>query len=210
MTHDSIGVGEDGPTHQPIETFESVRAMPNINVIRPCDGTETSAAWAIAISSNHTPTVLGLSRQGCPNLEGTSAEKVQKGAYVISSPEKPEIVLVATGSEVQIAVAAAKTLGNARVVSMPCQELFEKQSTDYKLSVFPKGVPVLSIEASSVIGWRRYAHGSLGMTSFGASGNGPDVFKHFGITNEGAVEKAKKLLEYYKDRTPESLVERPW
>eukprot|EP00178_Gracilaria_changii_P010699 TRINITY_DN31062_c0_g1_i1.p1 TRINITY_DN31062_c0_g1~~TRINITY_DN31062_c0_g1_i1.p1 ORF type:complete len:688 (-),score=108.40 TRINITY_DN31062_c0_g1_i1:47-2062(-) len=210
MTHDSIGVGEDGPTHQPIETLESVRALPNINVVRPCDGNETSGAWALAISSKNTPHVLVLSRQGCPNQEGTSAESVKKGAYILKKADKPKLVIVATGSEVQIAVAAAATLGDTQVISMPCQEIFDAQPLDYKLSCFPKGVPVLSIEASATHGWQRYAHGSLGMTSFGASGKGPDVYKHFGITPEGAVEKANKLIEFYKGRTPESLIERPW
>ena len=186
FTHDSIGVGEDGPTHQPIESLANVRAIPNINVIRPADGNETSGAYKAALTVEKTPSLLSFSRQGCPNLEGSSVDGVLKGAYILSEAtagdKKPKVILTASGSEVGLCVAAAKALNAAgtpaRVVSFPCFELFEQQDASYKSSVFPDGVAVLSVEAAVAQGWERYSHAHMGMTSFGASGPGGDVFKH--------------------------------
>lgn len=201
MTHDSIGLGEDGPTHQPIEKFMLCRETPNLLFIRPADGNETTAAYIAAIRSTNRPTVLALSRQNLPQLEGSSVENALKGAYVLSDCEgKPDIILVATGSEVELIVEAKKKLEglNVRVVSFPSWELFEEQSQEYKESVFIQGVPVLSVEAGSVNGWAKYAHESIGMSSFGCSGPYKSVYKHFGIDVDSIVEKSKKTVEFYK------------
>lgn len=176
MTHDSIGLGEDGPTHQPVEIIPLVRATPNAICLRPADGNEVSGAYLAAFQQTRRPSVLCLTRQNVPHLEGSSVEKTLKGAYVLQdfgSAAGPHVILVGTGSETSLCVEAAKLLAaegvKVRVVSMPSWELFEDQGQDYKLSVFPAGVPVLSVEASSTFGWSRYAHGSLGVDTFGAS-----------------------------------------
>lgn len=205
-THDSIGLGEDGPTHQPIETLISLRAIPNMTVMRPADANEVAGAYKLALENKHGPTVLALSRQGCVNLEGSSPDKVALGAYVLPESGAPQVILVATGSEVQLCVAAAKTMkekGTAvRVVSFPSFEKFEEQSQEYKDSVFPDGVPVLSVEAAATTGWTKYAHCHIGMTSFGASGKGPKLMEHFGFSENNVVEKATKLVEFYKNGAP--------
>jgi transketolase len=174
MTHDSIGLGEDGPTHQPIETLALVRATPNIYTMRPADGNETSGCYLVALENDHRPSVIALSRQNLPQLEGSNVEAVRKGGYVLHAEEKPDVVLVATGSEVAIAVDAAKLLEKdglkVQTVSMPVSDLFDEQSHEYKLSVFPKNVPVVSVEALTVFGWQQYSHAQVGMTTFGASG----------------------------------------
>ena len=175
MTHDSIGLGEDGPTHQPIETLASLRALPNMLVMRPADGNEVSGAYMVAIERKNGPTTIALTRQNLPHLLGTSLDGVTKGAYVLSETAgaAPALVIVATGSEVSIVVDAAKILNDSgvatRVVSMPCMELFNVQSQEYKEKVFPAGVPVLSVEAMSTFGWSKYAHASIGVDTFGIS-----------------------------------------
>jgi transketolase len=152
MTHDSIGLGEDGPTHQPIEMLESLRSMPNMYVFRPCDGNEVAGSYAAALKLSDAPSVLALSRQGMPVNAGSSIAATAKGAYVLDAAAggAPELVIIATGSEMQLAVEAKKALGGLKVslVSMPCQELFEEQSEEYQLSVLPDGVPVLSVEGA--------------------------------------------------------------
>lgn len=174
MTHDSIGLGEDGPTHQPIETLALVRATPNIYTMRPADGNETSGCYLVALENDHRPSVIALSRQNLPQLEGSNVEAVRKGAYVLHAEQKPDVVLAATGSEVAIAVEAAKLLEKeglkVQTVSMPITDLFDEQSHEYKLSVFPKDAPVVSVEALTVFGWQQYSHAQVGMTTFGASG----------------------------------------
>lgn len=175
MTHDSIGLGEDGPTHQPIETLAEMRALPNILNLRPADGNEVSGSYLVALEQLHRPSVLILTRQNLPHLEGSSIEAVRRGAYVLQGKEgKADICFVATGSEVSLAVDAAAELAKegikARVVSMPCWELFEEQPQEYKETVFPGGVPVVSIEAMSTFGWERWAHAPIGIDTFGASG----------------------------------------
>jgi len=162
-THDSIGLGEDGPTHQPIETLAHFRALPNCMVWRPADGNEVSACYYIAMTSKHTPSIIALSRQNLPQLENSTIENGIKGGYVLQEHANADITLVSTGSEVGIAVDAARELKKkhnvtARVVSMPCWEVFDIQSKDYKLSVLPDGIPILSVEALSTMGWERYAH----------------------------------------------------
>jgi transketolase len=200
-THDSIGVGEDGPTHQPVEHVASLRAMPGLTVVRPADATETAQAWRLAIEADG-PVGLLLSRQGIPVLAETAdraADGVAKGGYVlIDSDGPPQVVLVATGSEVQHCVGAAPVLAQAgvaaRVVSLPCWEWFEDQSEDYRSSVLPPGVPTLSVEAGTTFGWSRYADDSIGLDHFGASAPGAVVMEKFGFTIEHVVQRAQALL----------------
>ncbi len=206
LTHDSVAVGEDGPTHEPIEQLASVRCIPNVHVIRPADGNETVAAWKIAMTSTEKPTILVLSRQNLPVLEGTlehASDSVQKGAYVLS-PQKgkqPAGILIATGSEVNLAVEAQAKLAeegiDVSVVSMPSFDLFEKQSAEYKESVLPKAVTKrVAIEAAASFGWERYV-GTEGKTitidHFGASAPGGLVLEKFGFTPENVVNTYKSL-----------------
>lgn len=206
LTHDSVAVGEDGPTHEPIEQLASVRCIPNVHVIRPADGNETVAAWKIAMTSTETPTILVLSRQNLPVLEGTlehASDSVQKGAYVLSPQkgEQPAGILIATGSEVNLAVEAQAKLAeegiDVSVVSMPSFDLFEKQSAEYKESVLPKAVTKrVAIEAAASFGWERYV-GTEGKTitidHFGASAPGDLVLEKFGFTPENVVNTYKSL-----------------
>ncbi|WP_417630448.1 transketolase [Enterococcus faecalis] len=206
LTHDSVAVGEDGPTHEPIEQLASVRCIPNVHVIRPADGNETVVAWKIAMTSTETPTILVLSRQNLPVLEGTlehASDSVQKGAYVLSPQkgEQPAGILIATGSEVNLAVEAQAKLAeegiDVSVVSMPSFDLFEKQSAEYKESVLPKAVTKrVAIEAAASFGWERYV-GTEGKTitidHFGASAPGGLVLEKFGFTPENVVNTYKSL-----------------
>ncbi|KAF7721395.1 Transketolase [Apophysomyces ossiformis] len=202
MTHDSIGLGEDGPTHQPIETLTLTRATPNMLTFRPADGNEVSGTYLAALENKTRPSVIALSRQNLPHLEGSSVEIVRRGAYVLSDVANPDVVLLATGSEVSLAVESAKILNEqgvaTRVVSMPCSELYDEQPAEYKRSVFPAGVPVVSIEALGVWGWERYSHAQVGMRSFGASAPIKDLYNHFNITAEATVEKAKNVIAHFK------------
>lgn len=201
MTHDSIGLGEDGPTHQPIETLTLTRSTPNMLTFRPADGNEVSGTYLMALKNNTRPSVISLSRQGVPQLEGSSVEGVARGAYVMQDEAGAKVILVGTGTEVSIAVEAAKALKEqgvpARVVSMPCTELYDEQPEDYKRSVFTPGVPVVSVEALGVWGWERYAHAHVGMKSFGASGPYQDLYKKFNITSEAVVQKAHAAIDYF-------------
>jgi transketolase len=200
-THDSIGLGEDGPTHQPIEQLASLRAMPGILIVRPADANETAIAWKHAIEADG-PVGLILTRQDVPVLAGTAekaAEGVPRGGYVlVDSDGPPQVVLLGTGSEVQHCVGAAEILAGdgvaARVVSLTCWEWFDEQPDDYRESVLPAGVPVLSIEAGSVFGWERYADDSIGIDHFGASAPVAVVMEKFGFTADHVVERAKALL----------------
>lgn len=181
-THDSIGLGEDGPTHQPIETLAHFRALPNCMVWRPADGNETSAAYKVVLTHKDCPSILALSRQNLPQLEGSTIEKASLGGYVLQEVEGAQISLLSTGSEVSICVEAAKYLADnhgikARVVSMPCFEVFDSQPKDYKLSVLPDGIPSLSVEVMSTMGWEKYTHEQFGLNRFGASGPYKDVYK---------------------------------
>jgi len=213
MTHDSIGLGEDGPTHQPVEMLVTLRSIPNMLVMRPADSQEVSGAYAVAIKNRARPTVLALSRQGCPNLVGCSDQKVAFGAYVIHEPEaKAQLILVASGSEVNLCESVAKQLApdlQVRVVSMPCWELYEEQSNEYKRSVFLSGVPVLAVEAATPVGWDKYAHATQTMNSYGASGSGKDLLKHFGFSAECVISKAKKLVEFYQSHPLPSKTDFP-
>ncbi|CBZ27539.1 putative transketolase [Leishmania mexicana MHOM/GT/2001/U1103] len=203
-THDSIGVGEDGPTHQPVELVAALRAMPNLQVIRPSDQTETSGAWAVALSSIHTPTVLCLSRQNTEPQSGSSIEGVRHGAYSVVDVPDLQLVIVASGSEVSLAVDAAKALSGelrVRVVSMPCQELFDAQPDTYRQAVLPAGVPVVSVEAYVSFGWEKYSHAHVGMSGFGASAPAGVLYKKFGITVEEVVRTGRELAKRFPDGT---------
>ena len=199
FTHDSIGVGEDGPTHEPIEQMAMLRAMPNFHVFRPCDETETECAWYSALTSKKTPTALVLTRQNLTPMEGSSKEAL-KGGYVIDDCEgTPDLILIASGSEVELAVNAKKLLSDrkVRVVSMPCMDLFEEQSAEYKESVLPKSVRKrVAVEALSDFGWGRYVGldgACVTMTGFGASGPANQLFEHFGFTADHVAEVARSL-----------------
>ena len=202
FTHDSIGLGEDGPTHQPIEHLASLRAMPGLRLIRPADANECSAAWRIAVASDG-PTALILTRQDIPVLEGTAElapSGVARGAYVLSDPDSgtPQIVLVGTGSEVQLCVAAAGLLAaegvTARVVSFPSWDLFERQDAAYRSAVLPSGVPRLAVEAAASFGWDRYADATVTIDHFGASAAGSKNMTEFGFTADNVAERARELL----------------
>ena len=201
LTHDSIGVGEDGPTHEPIEQLAMLRAMPNFRVFRPCDATETSAAWLTAVTSKETPTALVLSRQNLAPIAGSSKDAL-KGGYVIDDCEgTPDVILIASGSEVELAVKSKEALAaegmKVRVVSMPCMELFEEQSAEYKEAVLPKNVRKrVAIEALSDFGWGRYVGldgGYVCMKGFGASAPAAKLFEKFGFTVENVVNTVKEL-----------------
>ena len=204
LTHDSIGVGEDGPTHEPIEQLAMLRAMPNINVFRPADATETAAAWYSAITSKNTPTVLALSRQNLPQIEGSSKETL-KGGYIIaeSIKAKPDAIIIASGSEVSLAVDAKKELMekgfDIRVVSMPCMDIFEQQSDEYKEKILPQTVEKrLVVEAGSSICWGKYLGfkgKSVTIDTFGASAPANVLFKKYGFTVENVVNKALSILK---------------
>lgn len=203
LTHDSIGVGEDGPTHEPIEQLAMLRAMPNFHVFRPADATETIAAWYSAVTSKETPTALVLTRQNLPQLPGSSKEAL-KGGYVIAESTKatPDAILIATGSEVSLACDAKAELAkegvDVRVVSMPCMDLFEEQSAEYKESVLPKAVRKrVAVEALIDYGWGKYVGldgATVTMTGFGASAPANTLFKKFGFTVENVVAAVKSIL----------------
>lgn len=181
-THDSIGLGEDGPTHQPIETLAHFRALPNCMVWRPADGNETSAAYHSALTAKHTPSILALTRQNLPQLENSTIESALKGAYVAADAPNAALTLISTGSEVSICIDAATNLKEkhgiaTRVVSVPCFEVFDAQDKAYKLKILPDGIPVMSVEAASTMGWERYSHEQFGLNRFGASGPYKDVYK---------------------------------
>ncbi len=199
-SHDSVGVGEDGPTHQPVEHVAALRAIPGIEVFRPADANETAAVWRHIVES-HGPVALLLTRQDVPVLEGTTDHAaVASGAYVLADSDGvPEVVLIGTGSEVSVALDAAATLTAAgravRVVSMPCMELFAEQADDYRCSVLPDGVPTLSVEAGVTFGWARWADRSVGIDRFGASAPGERAMAELGITPDAVVAAAESLLD---------------
>ncbi|PQA54933.1 transketolase [Siphonobacter curvatus] len=207
FTHDSIGLGEDGTTHQPVEQLMALRAMPNIVVIRPADANETAQAWKAALQHTTGPVLLVLTRQDLPILDQEKyapATNLHKGAYILSDSEgEPDVILIATGSEVPLILEAQQKLAEesiqARVVSMPCWEFFEVQDEAYKESVLPKRIKKrLAVEAASVFGWHKYVTDEgdvIGMTTFGESAPAKDLFKEFGFTVENVVSRAKALLQ---------------
>lgn len=204
LTHDSIGVGEDGPTHEPIEQLAMLRAMPNVNVFRPADATETAAGWYLAATSKQTPTALVLTRQNLPQLSGSSKDAL-KGGYVLADSTKavPDAIIIASGSEVELGVNAKEALAkegiDVRVVSMPCMDLFDKQSDAYKESVLPKAVWArVAVEAGADFGWGKYVGldgQTIAMTGFGASAPAGILFKKFGFTTEHVAEVVKDVVK---------------
>jgi transketolase len=210
FTHDSIGVGEDGPTHQPIEQLAALRAIPNLLVIRPCDANETRWAWQVAIEQTERPSVLVFTRQNVATLDRSvyaSADQLQRGAYVLNPAlEKPDVILLASGSEVELIAGAQAPLlkagVRARLVSVPCWRLFEQQSAEYRASVLPSAVRArLAVEAGSPLGWERFTGlegATLTIDRFGASAPGATLFKEYGFTVEHVVERALALTA----RTP--------
>ena len=210
MTHDSIGLGEDGPTHQPVEHLAMLRATPNVNVFRPCDTMETAEAWQLALEERHTPSVLVLTRQSLPTLRTKfhRANKCALGAYILAEASRPrKVILMATGSEVSLAMAAREILETAgigtRVVSMPCWEKFAAQDEAYRKRVLPSRAARVAVEAGVRDGWDRWLYGErgrhnraafVGMKSFGASAPADDLYRHFQITTEAIVTKAQDLL----------------
>jgi transketolase len=210
FTHDSIGVGEDGPTHQPVEQVMNLRQVPNMTVIRPADANETLESWRIALTNTAGPTVLIFSRQNLPVLDRSvcaPASGTNQGGYILweSSPD-PEIIFIASGSEVSLALTAAQKLSHkgvkVRVVSLPSWEIFDRQSSDYRDKVLPPQIPArIAVEAGINLGWEHYAglDGKIiAMESFGASAPGPVLFEKFGFTVENIMAKAKELLENQK------------
>jgi len=207
LTHDSIGLGEDGPTHQPIEHLASLRAMPNLTVLRPADAGETAEAWKFAVKNNKGPTVLALTRQSVPTLDRSKlgpAESLHHGAYVLKDvDETPDALILATGSEVKLALEAAEELARdgigARVISMPSWEIFDTQSQEYRDSVLPENVTTrVAIEAGATLGWHKYVglRGKvIGLDHFGASAPMNELFSHFGITTESVVQAVKSLCK---------------
>jgi transketolase len=199
FTHDSVGVGEDGPTHQPIEHVAALRAIPGLRVIRPADANETAAAWRLAVDHDG-PTALILSRQDLPVLEGTASADVERGGYALRVAEDPDVVLVATGSEVWVALEAADALAadgvHAQVVSLPSWDLFAEQTEGYQDEVLPPEVPTLAIEAGVPLGWERWADDVVGIEGrFGASAPGDRVLSELGFTPENVAERAKQLID---------------
>ena len=199
-SHDSVGVGEDGPTHQPVEQVMSLRLIPGLTVMRPADGNEVAAAWR-AIVDGDGPVALILSRQNAPVLEGTAqlaAEGVARGGYVLRDAKDPAAVIVATGTEVAVAVQAAEDLAGSgvdvRVVSLPSWELFDAQDESYRSAVLPEGVPTVSVEAGVTTGWQRFATASVGIDRFGASAPGAVVMEQLGITSDAVVGAVRSLL----------------
>ncbi|WP_337867981.1 transketolase [Meiothermus sp.] len=198
FTHDSIAVGEDGPTHQPIEHVMSLRAIPNLWVIRPADATETAVAWKMALERTDGPTALILTRQALPVLAEVRPKGVERGGYILSNVQNPKAAIVATGSEVALALEAQQLLAAegipVRVVSLPCWEAFEAQLEDYRQAILPKSLPTLALEAGTTLGWERYAHKTVGLDRFGASAPYADVYSKLGFTKERVAAEVKSLL----------------
>jgi len=198
-THDSVAVGEDGPTHQPIETIPSLRMIPNLTVIRPADANETSGAYAIAVEKSklHSmPTFLACTRQALPNLPNSSIANTRKGAYAVIECADPDIVLIGTGSEVSVCIDAAKEMSGkkVRVVSMPCWELFREQPASYKEELLPKNTPKMSVEAAVTMGWQEWADAMVGVNVFGASAPGGTCLDKFGFNAANVVSCAERCM----------------
>jgi len=205
FTHDSIGLGEDGPTHQPVEQTATLRLMPNMEVWRPCDTVESAAAWVAAVERRDGPSSLVFSRQNLAFQKRDAAQiaAIRRGAYVLSEAAggKPQAIIIATGSEVSLALDAQKALAaegiNVRVVSMPSTNVFDKQDQAYRDSVLPKGVRRVAVEAGVTGGWYKYAGldgAVVGMDCFGESAPAPELFKHFGFTAANVAATVKKVV----------------
>ena len=202
FSHDSIGLGEDGPTHQPIEQIAGLRAIPNLNVFRPADINETLECWQIALKSKNTPSAIALSRQKLPYINPTFSKenKCELGAYVVNITSQNYLInLIASGSEVEIALEAQNKLKemniDSKVVSMPCQELFDQQNISFKNEIINKDIPVITIEASSVCSWEKYSNHNMGIKTFGESAPYKEIYNHFELTSAKVVELAKKIIK---------------
>jgi len=200
-THDSVAVGEDGPTHQPVEHLAAMRAIPQLTVIRPADATECVELWAWILGESKGPVCLALSRQNVPVLDRSkyaAASGLRQGAYVLADVDSPDVVLVATGAEVSMTLDARDLLAeqgiSARVVSMPSWELFEAQDPEYQDDVLPPDVPKISVEAATTFGWSRWVDASIGIDTFGASGKGDKVLEHFGISPAAVAEHVRSKV----------------
>ncbi len=203
FTHDSIGLGEDGPTHQPVEHAASLRQIPNMDVWRPCDAVETAVAWAMAIERRSGPSSLLLTRQGVPHQQRSDSqlERIRCGGYVLADPDNPAVIIIATGSEVALAMSAQRVLAEkgtaARVVSMPSIELFDRQDESYRDSVLLPGVPRVAVEAGVTDFWRKYVglDGQvIGIDRFGESAPGSQLYEYFSITAEAVIAAVEKVL----------------
>jgi transketolase len=205
FTHDSIGLGEDGPTHQSIEHAASLRLIPNLDVWRPCDTAETAVAWAVSLQNMNRPTALLLSRQNLPYAPKSGLEDISKGAYVLAEPsevglnKRAQAVIIATGSEVQLALKAQEQLAQqniaVRVVSMPSTTTFDRQSDAYKVGVLPAGIPRIAVEMGVTDGWWKYGCAAVvGIDSYGESAPANVLFKHFGFTPENVADTVRKVL----------------
>ena len=202
-THDSIGIGEDGPTHQPVALSSFYRSLPDLNFIRPCDAEETIGAWLLALKDADHPSLFALSRQPVPLLEGTSRDGVARGGYVVLDAPNPEVTLVSTGAEVARAISVAESLKSkyrVRVVSLPYMALFDRQPLEYRLATIPSTTSlVVAIEAWASFGWARYAHAGLHMHSFGMSAPQDVLFEHYGFGIEGMSAKIEGWVESRRD-----------
>ena len=200
LTHDSIGLGEDGPTHQPVESLTILRSIPNCYTFRPADGNETIGCYLKALNSKENPSCMCLSRQSLPQLKETKISDVSKGGYILydsSSEKELDLILIATGSEVSLCLEVAKELSkykNVRLVSMPCQELFDEQDKDYKLNILPEKIKKLSVEAGSTLGWYKYANYCYGIDSYGSSGKGNEVLDYFGFSKSKIIDYINKVI----------------
>jgi transketolase len=210
LTHDSIGLGEDGPTHQNVENFAVVRALPRCLLFRPADTVETSAAYTAALTGPSRPAVFAFSRQTAPNIDGSSFDGALKGGYVVRDVPKPDVIFIGTGTELSLAIEAAAVLGlPARIVSFPCIELFDEQALEYRMAVLPPGIPIVSVEAGVSFGWSKYSHKHFGVEDYGMSAPAPLVYEHFGLTPEKVAEKTKAVIQFYKTHQIPDLLQTP-
>jgi transketolase len=210
MTHDSIGVGEDGPTHQNVENFSIIRAVPGVLLLRPADLVETSGCYTAAFVGKSRPAVLCFSRQSTPNIAGSSVEGTLRGGYVVKAAADAKLVLIGTGTELAIAVGAAEKLGvPVQIVSMPCQELFDEQPIEYRRQVLLSGVPIVSVEAGISYGWQKYSHKHLGIDRFGMSAPAPQIYDAVGLTVDKVAASCQKVLEFFKGKPVPNLLDLP-
>jgi transketolase len=214
LTHDSIGLGEDGATHQNVENFSLVRAMPNVQLMRPADLVEVSACYAAFFCGPSFPTILALSRQGTPPVPGTSYDGTLKGGYILKEADsKPDLVMIGTGTELILTLKAAEILEKegkkVQVVSMPCLEIFDTQDFEYRRKILPANIPILSVEAQIQYGWEKYSHMHCGVNEYGKSAPSQKVYEYFGLVPEKIADKARTLLDFYKSRPIPELLERP-
>lgn len=210
FSHDSIGVGEDGPTHQPVECLTQLRSQIGINVFRPACQVEVNASYTEALCGKSKPSAIIVSRQNAPYFTGSSYEGTLKGAYIVKKSDNPKLVIVATGTEVLLSLKASELLKYpVNVVSMPCMNLYEDQPFDYKRELFPQGVPVISVEAGIGFAWSRYSHLHIGVESYGLSAPAAKIYEHFGLVPDKIAEKANNVVEFYKNHPVPDLVERP-